>query len=100
MTRRGWADIAPYVPRNWVERLEIAVRSKDLGPGTTPSPIADQSAGANFAADTSPPDGSRPGSNPEFARDQLLDGHGVDLAILTPLESIYLAALGNADETT
>jgi predicted TIM-barrel fold metal-dependent hydrolase len=98
MTRQGWADIVPYVPKSWVERLEVTMHSGDIGPARSPSPIADMSKGANFAADTVAPDGSRPGSDPDFTRYQLLDGHGVDCAILVPFEPIYSAALGNADE--
>jgi predicted TIM-barrel fold metal-dependent hydrolase len=97
MTRRGWPDIVPYVAKSSRERLEVALTSRDLGPARSPSPIADMSKGANFAADTYAPDGSRPGSDPEFTREQLLDGHGVGCAILTPFEPLYSAALGNAD---
>jgi predicted TIM-barrel fold metal-dependent hydrolase len=99
MTRRGWPDIKRYVPRSWHERLEIAFRDTTLSTSRTPSVITDAQKGASFSADAEAPDGSRPGSSPEFTREQLLEGHGVDCAILVPFESLTVVNLGNTDET-
>jgi len=99
MTRSGWSDIEEYVPSRWRERARAALHDTVMGPRCTPSVIADSNKGANFAADTVAPDGSRPGSDPEFSRQQLLEAHGIDCAVLSSLESIALSNVGDADAT-
>jgi predicted TIM-barrel fold metal-dependent hydrolase len=99
MTRAGWTDIEPYVPRQWRDRLEVAYRDTTMSASRTPSVICEAEKGASFAADAEAPDGSRAGSSPEFTREQLLEERGVDCAVLVPIESIFLANLSNPDET-
>lgn len=96
MTRRGVADILPYVSPSWRRRIEI-YRSWSPA-GRRPSPVADVSTGANFAQDAWSPDGSRPGSDPVHVRSHLLDARNVLNAILLPQETIYLSALAAIDD--
>lgn len=68
--------LAPYMPQRWADYgREYGLRTRhelDVLPALRPF-------GAR--ADSTPPNGI-PGSDPEFSREQLLDRHGIDVAIL------------------
>lgn len=95
MTRNGLKDLQPYLTTGWRQRLAMY---SALPPARRPSPVTDTSKGANFARDTWAPDGSRPGSDPIFTAEQLLDAHNVAAAILTPLESLNAAKVTAIDD--
>jgi hypothetical protein len=70
----------PYLARRWRRHLELfGVRGPTGGRRTVPT---------NRRADARPPTGGRPGSDPAFLREQLLDGWGIDLGILIPLTGV------------
>ena len=82
-------DLLPHLPRRWQAYVE---KSGFKGP-----PGAIYPKGFEFASrrDAWPPNGKRPGADPNFARDQLLDTWNIDFAILNPLYDV--AAVHNID---
>lgn len=93
MTRDGWRDLKRHVASAMRGRVEAAFEGFYPSGGL----INDSQGGANFADDAWMPDGGRPGSDPYFTRDQLLEGHGVDCAVLVPLEQVYVSNLTDID---
>jgi predicted TIM-barrel fold metal-dependent hydrolase len=80
----GIGDLAPYLPERW--------RQYVLQSGMEMPPISIYPKLHKAAArrDSWPPDGGKPGSDPTFAREQLLDLWGIDAAILNPLIGVSL----------
>lgn len=72
---KDFSDLKPYIPRSWWGRLEE--HNANL-----PASIYYRAKGL-FADDAKPEDGSTPGSDPEFTKQELLDKYGVDIGILT-----------------
>lgn len=97
MTRNGLADVKPFLSRSWRHRIDMY---PGLPMARRPSPIADASKGANFASDAWGPDGSRPGSDPQFVREHLLDRQHISYAILAPFEALYLSWISAIDDTS
>jgi predicted TIM-barrel fold metal-dependent hydrolase len=77
-----------YLPKRWASYIDTYGRRNLHNRGVTPPQRP-------YAArlDAAPPNGGPPGSDPEFAREQLLDLYGMTYAMLNSLDSI---ALGNA----
>ena len=76
------ADLLPYMPERW----RTYVRSS----GMQMPPVSHLPKLYELAArrDAWPPDGGKPGSNPDFMREQLLDAWRIDAAILNPLVGV------------
>jgi predicted TIM-barrel fold metal-dependent hydrolase len=70
-------DLLPYLPRRWREYLEtMGLRAHNaLGLRAGNHPAASRT-------DAWSPDGAMPGTDPAFFCAQLLDGHGVDIALV------------------
>lgn len=81
--------IAPYLSERW-RRYQELVGVRNGGPScsvrTTQRPNASR-------LDAVPPDGGPPGSDPSFAREQLLDRYGISVAIINNYEG---TSSGNA----
>ena len=75
-------DLLPFLSRRWQAYIE---QSGFKGPNMLRYPKVYESAARR---DAWPLTGKRPGSDPEFARAQLLDTWGIDYAILNPLYSV------------
>ncbi|MCY3782929.1 MAG: amidohydrolase family protein [Chloroflexi bacterium] len=82
-------ELLPFLATRWHAYIE---QSGFEGPGGNIYPRLYENAARR---DSFPPSGCLPGGDPDFARDQLLDGWGIDAAILNPL---YVASsLRNLD---
>ncbi len=89
----GIEDLTPHMSRRWQAYIE---QSGMKLPGASFYPKVFREAARR---DAFPPSGKRPGGDPDFAREQLLDAWGIDLAILNPLiglTSVFNLDLGNA----
>ncbi len=75
-------DLLPFLSRRWQAYIE---QSGFKGPNVLRYPKVYESAARR---DAWPPNGKRPGGDPEFAREQLLDTWDIDYAILNPLYSV------------
>jgi len=87
------ADLVPFLSKRWQEYIRVT--------GFSAPPSADYPGGHEYHArhDSKPPSGKRPGADPAFAREQLLDTWNVRYAILNPLYGIPALPsieLGNA----
>src|SRR5579862_2663106 len=82
------AGIKPYMSKRWREYQELAGNRRAY----TGSVRATQRPGA-ARLDSFPPNGGAPGSDPEFAREQLLDRYDISAAIINNLEG---SSWGNA----
>jgi predicted TIM-barrel fold metal-dependent hydrolase len=74
-------NLMPFLPERWRRHLEWVGLRNTFAPGAK-SPQRRRAA----RLDASPPSGGNPGSDPEFAREQLLDEYGIAAAVLIPLE--------------
>ena len=82
-------ELMPYLSARW----QAYVRQSGFsGPGGPTYPKGFAQAARR---DAWPPSGLKPGGDPDFAREQLLDEWGIDLAILNPLYG--MTALHNLD---
>src|ERR671934_2745927 len=97
LARNGLRDILRCADSHWRRRLSIY---DNWGVGRHPSPIGGSRNGApaNMAADAIPPAGGTPGSDPEFLASHLLDTHGIDACVLTPLEALYPGRSNNVPD--
>jgi uncharacterized protein len=77
--------LAPYLPERWVAYLEL-VGSRAV---STESPLRQPSRPMASRLDSVTPAGGPPGSDPEFAREQLLDEYGISAAVIN---NIHLGA--------
>ena len=73
------ADLAPFLSSRWNQYIE---QSGFKGPPGTQYPKGYEMAGRR---DAWPPNGQRVGSDPDFARQQLLDHWNIRYAVLNPL---------------
>lgn len=82
-------ELLPYLPQRWKAYIQKS-GFKSPPPPTYPK-------GFEFASrrDAWPPNGKRPGADPDFARCQLLDTWSIDFAILNPLYDV--SAVHNID---
>tara|TARA_Y100000588_G_scaffold381130_1_gene466227 strand:+ start:9906 stop:11039 length:1134 start_codon:yes stop_codon:yes gene_type:complete len=88
----GMEDLFPFLSSRW--RTYIEQSGMPL-PGVSIYPKLFEMAARR---DAWPPDGKKPGTNPGFSREQLIEKWGVDLAILNPLmgiSSVYNIDLAN-----
>ena len=82
-------ELMPYLSARWPAYVRQSGFSGPSGP-TYPKGFAQAAR-----RDAWPPSGLRPGGDPEFAREQLLDAWDIDLAVLNPLYG--MTALHNLD---
>lgn len=81
LSKSGWPDLRRYVVDDgWAARLDL-YRNR-----FSRVKAADQPGLAS-------PDGSRPGSDPDRVREELLDRFGVEHAVLVPYEVLHLALI-------
>lgn len=87
------ADLLPFLPARW----QVYVRQAGFtNPSVSHYPKVFSQAARR---DAWPPGGRKPGSDPAFARQQLLDAWDIDYAILNPLYglcAVHNLDLGNA----
>ena len=76
------ADLLPFLSARWQAYV------KQTGFSTPSIPTYPKGYDAASRRDAWPPNGGRPGGDPDFAREQLLDEWGIDLAILNPLYAV------------
>ena len=76
------ADLLPFLSARWQAYV------KQSGFSTPSIPRYPKGYDSASRRDSWPPSGGRPGGDPEFAREQLLDEWGIDLAILNPLYAV------------
>lgn len=82
-------DFVPYLSRRW----QAYVQQSGMNvPGASMYPKVFAAAARR---DAWPPTGNQPGSDPTFAREQLLDEYHIDAAILNPL--VGVSSLHNRD---
>ena len=82
-------DLMPYLSARWQAYVRQSGFSGPPGP-TYPKGFAQAAR-----RDAWPPSGLRPGGDPDFARTQLLDAWGIDVAVLNPLYG--MTSLHNLD---
>ena len=82
-------DLMPYLSARWQAYVQQSGFSGPPGP-TYPKGFAQAAR-----RDAWPPSGLRPGGDPDFARTQLLDAWGIDVAVLNPLYG--MTSLHNLD---
>ncbi len=75
-------SLTPYMSRRWVEYV------RHTGFQTPPVDEYPRFYEAAARRDAWPPNGDRPGSNPDFVTGQLLDEWDIDYAILNPLYGV------------
>jgi predicted TIM-barrel fold metal-dependent hydrolase len=85
--KNGMFDLAPYMPEAWRERLglgELPAWAANVNGATVGMPKNEfyRITSGALRNDALPPDGGSPGSDPAFAAQQLLDGYGIERAIL------------------
>jgi len=85
----GVKELFPYMTDAWQRRFDghEVTATSPLPPSRYRPP-----GGSVLRADARPPSGGAPGSDPEFARKDLLDKYGVERALLMPIQ----AAAANA----
>jgi predicted TIM-barrel fold metal-dependent hydrolase len=99
---RGILDLAEYLSKAWRHRLGLNDLLADGVAASMPSwgipanviYINDTAA---FRKDATPPNGSVPGSDPEFVKHQLLDTYGIERAILISGNMLGLGAMADPD---
>jgi len=100
--RNGLQDLLQYVPEWWRRRLSGGLLTAAHGDVyasqfTLPKNVLYINPVGALRRDSYPPDGSLPGSHPGFMREQLLEGAGVDRAILLGGNMLGLGALPDPD---
>ena len=78
------ADLVPYLPDRWQRYV------RQSGMEMPPVSLYPKMHKAAARRDSWPPNGGKPGSDPEFAREQLLDHWGIDAGVLNPLIGVSL----------
>jgi uncharacterized protein len=82
-TMQSLADLNPYLAKRWQQHIATYGEHMRQGLAKTLSHPRMQPAVAR--ADAWPPNGGLPGSDLPFMREQHLDPHGIDFAVLQPL---------------
>ncbi len=90
LVRGGIRALFPYMPSAYRRRFEL--KGADLRLSAAPMRY-NNPKGSVIRPDATGPDGAPGGSDPQFVREDLLDRHGVDCAILDDLESGRLATV-------
>jgi predicted TIM-barrel fold metal-dependent hydrolase len=93
----GMESVFPYMPKAWKERF---VRKRaNVGAESRALKYLHPN-GSAVRSDAAPPSGGPAGSDADYLIKDLLDGHGIDAAILNCLQTATIcAALGSIDES-
>ena len=81
----GLPTLFPLMPKAWVERFKLKA-----GHLAVAAPLGfrfEHPAGSAARHDARTPSGGPAGSDPEYLRRDLLDAHGISIALLTSLQS-------------
>ena len=94
----GMSDLVRYVPRAWAERFQ---RKGAVLAGTSGVPLRyAHPNGSVPRMDARPPGGGVAGSDARYLISDLVDGHGVDVALLNCIQAgAVCAALSGVDES-
>jgi predicted TIM-barrel fold metal-dependent hydrolase len=86
----GFGSVIEYAPRDWQRRLQYLTTQRPGNAGVLryPHPLGPNSV----LAEAIPPGGGRPGSDPEFLLADLVQRHGIDIALLVPLDTVQAIA--------
>jgi uncharacterized protein len=84
----GLASVVEYMTEDWREHFN----AKPNAPTDVRSLRLVHPAGVGIRTDPISPKGGRPSSDPEFVAEDLLDGWGVDIALMNMIDAGYLAA--------
>ena len=100
--RGGMADLRPYLSRPAQRRLGLDQRRSLSTIGTreavsVPRNMLYVNTSGVLRDDARAPDGSAPGADPAFTAEQLLDGNGIDRAVLIGGEVLGLGAMPDPD---
>ncbi|HZG99188.1 MAG TPA: amidohydrolase family protein [Nocardioidaceae bacterium] len=100
--RGGMADLRPYLSRAAQRRLGLDERRSLSSIGTreavsVPRNMLYVNTSGVLRDDARAPDGSAPGADPAFTAEQLLDGNGIDRAVLIGGEVLGLGAMPDPD---
>jgi len=100
--RGGMADLRPYLSRPAQRRLGLDERRSLSSIGTreavsVPRNMLYVNTSGVLRDDARAPDGSAPGADPAFTAEQLLDGNGIDRAVLIGGEVLGLGAMPDPD---
>ena len=100
--RGGMADLRPYLSRPAQRRLGLDQRRSLSTIGTreavsVPRNMLYVNTSGVLRDDARAPDGSAPGVDPAFTAQQLLDGNGIDRAVLIGGEVLGLGAMPDPD---
>lgn len=98
----GIRDLADYLSTSWRHRLGLDARRADgvnvsMPSWGIPANVIYIDDSASFRKDSTPPDGTVPGSDPEFVKSQLLDVYGIERAILIGGNMLGLGAMADPD---
>jgi predicted TIM-barrel fold metal-dependent hydrolase len=98
----GMADLRPHLSRAAQRRLGLDDRRSLSGVGTreavsVPRNMLYVNQSGVLRDDARAPDGSAPGADPAFTAQQLLDGNGIDRAVLIGGEVLGLGAMPDPD---
>jgi predicted TIM-barrel fold metal-dependent hydrolase len=81
----GLATLFPMMPKAWVERFKLKT-----GHLAVAAPLGfrfEHPTGSAARQDARTPEGKPPGSDPDYLRRDLLDTHGISIALLTSLQA-------------
>lgn len=81
----GLPTLFPFMPKAWVERFKL--KSGHLAVAAPLGFRFEHPSGSAARHDAKTPDGKPPGSDPEYMRRDLLDAHGISIALLTSLQA-------------
>jgi uncharacterized protein len=87
----GLPTLFPLMPSAWRERFKTKV-----GHLAAAAPLGfrfEHPSGSAARHDAKTPSGGPPGSDPEYMRRDLLDAHGIDIAVLTSLQAGQFGAV-------
>ena len=95
--RGGLRSLFPYMPEAWVRRFEL--KNVELSISSLSMKYAHPNGGTS-RVDARPPSGGPPGSDPDFIVTDLLERHGIDRALLNPIQAAAAAvAFAGPDES-
>ena len=93
----GVRTLFPYMTKAWQHRFSI--KNDGLAKSAL-TPRFEHPSGSALRADAVPPEGGPAGSNPDFIKQDLLQSHGIDVAVMTSLQAGTVATvLAGPDES-
>ncbi|MCG8558640.1 MAG: amidohydrolase [Hyphomicrobiales bacterium] len=94
----GLKALYPYMPEAWCQRLDTKGASVGLSPLSPRTAVPN--GGTAIRPDTTPPDGGPGGSSRDYMIEQLIEGQGIQCAVMNSLQAAALAvALAGPDES-